>query len=92
MEVKLARSEAGHDKGKIYVILKEEEEYVYLADGRLKPAARPKKKNRKHIQIIKKIPEPVKELLCREIPPGDVELKRALELYEKSIEKKEHFR
>ena len=91
MEAKLARSKAGHDNGQIYVIIKEEEEYVYLADGRLKPAARPKKKNRKHIQIIKKIPGPVEELLCRETLPGDVELKRALKLYEKSMEKEEHF-
>lgn len=91
MEAKLARSKAGHDKGQLYVIIKEEEEYVYLADGRLKTSDRPKKKKKKHIQIIKKIPGPVEELLCREIPPGDVELKRALKLYEKSIEKEEHF-
>ena len=30
----LARSKAGHDTGKIYVIIDVDETYVYLADGR----------------------------------------------------------
>ena len=92
MAVKLARSMSGHDKGRFYVVIKEEDGYVYLADGVLKTLEKPKKKNLKHIQIIKKIPGPVEELLCRENPPGAVELKRALKLYEKSIETKKHFR
>ena len=44
-----AISKAGHDKGKLYIIIKEDEEYVYLADGRLKPTDSPKKKKKKHI-------------------------------------------
>ena len=28
-----ARSKAGHDKGKLYIILRTEGEYVYLTDG-----------------------------------------------------------
>jgi ribosomal protein L14E/L6E/L27E len=49
-----AISKAGHDKGTIYLIVKEEAQWVYLLDGRLKSAEKPKKKNKKHIQIIKK--------------------------------------
>ena len=49
-----ATSKAGHDKGQLYIIIKEDEEYVYLTDGRLKPLYGPKKKKKKHIQIIKK--------------------------------------
>ena len=50
-------SRAGHDKDKLYVIIKTEGEYVYLSDGRLKPVERPKKKKWKHIQVRKTIPE-----------------------------------
>lgn len=50
----LAMSKAGHDKGALYVIIREEGEYVYVADGRIRTSDRPKKKNRKHVQIIKK--------------------------------------
>lgn len=91
MEAMLARSKSGHDRGHVYVILREEGEYVYLVDGVRKTAEKPKKKNRKHIQIIKKMPEPVEALLCREDFQKNEVLKRALKLYEKSVEKERHF-
>lgn len=49
-----ASSKAGHDKHTIYIIVKEDAEYVYLADGKFRTPENPKKKNKKHIQIIKK--------------------------------------
>ena len=39
----LASSKAGHDKDKIYVIIKEDKEYVWLADGRIKTVDNHKK-------------------------------------------------
>ena len=50
----LAVSMAGHDRGKVYVVWSETEDTVLLTDGDLRPLAKPKKKNKKHIQIIKK--------------------------------------
>ena len=47
-----AISKAGHDKDRLYMIVGEEEEWVYLCDGRLRSVEHPKKKKRKHIQII----------------------------------------
>lgn len=46
-------SKAGHDKGQMYLVLREEGDYLYLADGRYKTLEKPKKKNRKHVQPIK---------------------------------------
>ena len=69
---KFAKSKAGHDKEQIYVILKEDDEYVYLVDGKCKTIDKPKKKKKKHIQIILKEDENVsrklsaKELLTNE--------------------------
>ena len=48
-----AVSKAGHDQGQMYVVLKEEGDSVLLADGRLKTIESPKKKNKKHIQLVK---------------------------------------
>lgn len=61
----MAISLAGHDRDKIYLIVGEEKEYVYLADGKIRTCNNPKKKNRKHIQVIKKYsnPEVTKKLL-----------------------------
>lgn len=50
----LAYSLAGHDKGKIYFIVKEERDYFWLVDGEVRPLENPKKKNKKHVQIIKR--------------------------------------
>lgn len=48
----LANSKAGHDKDRLYMIVGEEGECVYLCDGRLRGVEHPKKKKKKHIQII----------------------------------------
>jgi len=47
----LVRSLAGHDKGCLFIILKEDAQYVYLADGKTRSAGKPKRKKKKHIQL-----------------------------------------
>ncbi len=46
---------AGHDKGKPHVIVRVEGEYAYLADGRLRPLEKPKKKKAKHLRAERQI-------------------------------------
>lgn len=50
-------SKAGHDKGRLYVIVAEEGEFVYLSDGKARQPENPKKKRRKHIQPINAVVE-----------------------------------
>ena len=50
----MAVSLAGHDKQKIYIIIEETNDAVVLVDGECRPLSRPKKKKKKHIQVIKK--------------------------------------
>lgn len=50
MTGRLAFSKAGHDKGKLYVVVKEEQDALWLADGRTRILEKPKRKNRRHIQ------------------------------------------
>lgn len=88
----LAVSKAGHDKDEIYLILKEEKEAVYLADGIGKTALSPKKKNKKHIQVIKSkmqgIPmETVREKLESGRPVADEEIKYILKQYKMKTRK-----
>ena len=52
MTGKMAFSKAGHDKGKLYLIIKQEEDRVWLADGAGGGLLTPKKKNKKHVQIV----------------------------------------
>lgn len=72
----LATSKAGHDKDSVYVIIREDGEYIYVADGRSRTADRPKRKNKKHVQLIKKkrMPEPENGF-------DDLEMKRMIKEY-----------
>ena len=67
----LARSLAGHDRGKLYIIIRAEAEYVWVADGRCHTASKLKKKNKKHVQVIHRIPDAVKEALAAGEPLTD---------------------
>ncbi len=51
----LARSKAGHDFNKVYVIVDSNDSYVYLTDGEIRTLDRPKKKKKKHVQPICKM-------------------------------------
>ena len=46
-----ATSKAGHDKDRLYMIVGEEEEWVYLCDGRLRGVEHPKKKKKKQLKL-----------------------------------------
>ena len=48
---RFATSKAGHDQSKMYVIVAEEGDFVYLCDGKYKTLSKPKKKRKKHIQF-----------------------------------------
>ncbi len=79
----LATSKAGHDKDFVYVIIREDGEYIYVADGKSRTVERPKRKNRKHVQLIKKkrMPEPDNGF-------DDLEIKRVIKEYLKEREER----
>lgn len=74
----LAKSLAGHDFGTLYVIIRVEEEYVYLVDGRIRTMDKPKKKKKKHVQVIKEIQQTVVEKLQNNQTIQNEEIKRII--------------
>ncbi len=80
----LASSKAGHDKNKIYVIIKEDAEYVWLADGKIKTMEKPKKKRKKHIQLIKYFSnEGMRTSILEGNKVSDLEIMMVLKAYKK---------
>ena len=78
----LAISLAGHDKNKIYIIIEDDDEYVYLSDGILRTGKNLKKKKKKHIQLIKKdIDSSLQRKLRNKEFCSDEEIKRAIKLF-----------
>ena len=66
----LVRSKAGHDKDRIYVIIRAEDEYAYVADGDLRPLRHMKRKNARHLQPILK--------MCLEQEPDDTAVRNLI--------------
>ena len=53
----LVYSIKGRDKGNLFLVLKREKDFVYLADGILRKAENPKKKKIKHVNRTNKLLE-----------------------------------
>lgn len=47
----IVRSAAGRDKGKFLVVIRADEEFVYVADGKERKLENPKKKRIKHVKF-----------------------------------------
>jgi ribosomal protein L14E/L6E/L27E len=77
----LAVSKAGHDKSELYVIIRVEKEYVYLVNGTNHSLEKPKKKNIKHIQIIKHTDGELQTMLTANNKIQNEHIKRVIKLY-----------
>ena len=47
----IVRSRAGHDKNQFFVIMGMDGQYIYLADGKARPIAKPKRKKIMHVSV-----------------------------------------
>jgi ribosomal protein L14E/L6E/L27E len=79
----MARSLAGHDKGEFFVIIRENEEYVFLADGKLRTMDKPKRKKKKHIQIIHEDGEQRRKSLIQGNNLTDMEIRKSIRCYKR---------
>jgi hypothetical protein len=76
-----AESLAGHDKGAVYIIVEADSDYVYLADGRTRLLEKPKKKKKKHIQIIKYKDSGIENKYRQYNKIMNEDIKRAIKIY-----------
>lgn len=87
MTVEFAKSLSGHDKNQFYMIIKKEERFVWLVNGTTHTLEKPKKKNTKHFQIIKEIPQNIVERLKENERLTDDNIRLAVREYKRSINK-----
>jgi hypothetical protein len=79
----MAKSLAGHDKGKISMVLSTEGDLVYLVDGKNRTIDKPKRKKKKHIQIDYEICACIDSLLSQGKAIHDSDVIRAVREYGK---------
>lgn len=85
MTVQFAKVKAGHDKNHIYFLAGEDEKSVFLVNGTTKKLEHPKKKAKKHIQIIKNLPKNITGLFLEQNDLNDEMIKKVLDEYATSI-------
>lgn len=73
-------SKAGHDRGKIYAVIKTEADGAWLADGKLRTIDRPKFKNRKHIQKTHYMVSDITGT-AKEAPMTDLSIYKCIKVY-----------
>ena len=78
----MALSDAGHDRGKLYVILEVQGESVLVADGLNKTVEKPKKKNIRHVRRMNYIDPEIDARLNGECPLNNEDILKAIQLFE----------
>lgn len=53
----IVRAEAGREKGKLFLVLAEEDNYLLLADGKTRTVEKPKRKKRRHVRFVDGMPD-----------------------------------
>ena len=89
MTFTMAKSIAGHDKTEVYVVIREDGDAVYLANGKNRTVTSPKRKKLKHVQLIKNTPAEVSAVSEKENDFNDLWIKRVISIYTKSLSTKE---
>ena len=76
-----AVSKAGHDKGRMYLVIRDECDEVYLAAGKIRTLENPKRKKKKHLQVIKRdIDQVLMQKLINEQKLYNEEIKHAIKI------------
>ena len=81
--MEFAKSLSGHDKNQYYFVLAKEDEFLLLVNGTNRTLEKPKKKNQRHVQIIKKLPNAIEEILAEE--RSNLTIKKAIKESEKLV-------
>ena len=74
----IVRSNAGRDKGKLFVVLAVEGEYLLLADGKSRKVESPKRKKRRHVLFVSAEETRLAEKIKSEEKITNIELRRTL--------------
>ena len=78
----MALSDAGHDRGKLYVILEVQGESILVANGLNKTVEKPKKKNIRHVRRMNYIDPEIDARLNGECPLNNEDILKAIQLFE----------
>jgi ribosomal protein L14E/L6E/L27E len=74
----LVEAMAGREKGKLFYVLSEEGEYLFLADGKSRRVETPKRKKRKHVRFVAALSDRVANKIRNSERITNSELRKAI--------------
>ena len=81
----IVRSAAGRDKGKLFVVLAVEGEYLLLADGKSRRVESPKRKKCKHVLFVASDDTRISGKIRGEEKITNSELRKTLAVYREAV-------
>ena len=82
----IIRSDAGRDKGKLFVVLAVEGEYLLLADGKSRKVEHPKRKKRRHVLFVSAEDSRLTDKIKSGEKITNSELRRALAAFREEVQ------
>ena len=82
----IVRSDAGRDKGKLFVVLSVEGEYLLLADGKSRKVESPKRKKRRHVLFVAADENRLSEKIKSDEKITNSEIRRTLAGYRTEVQ------
>lgn len=77
----IVMSLCGRDSGRLFAVLRTEDNYLFLADGKLRKVENPKKKKAKHVCLRARADGAIGERLAAGTSVQNSELRRLLSAY-----------
>ena len=81
----IVRSDAGRDKGKLFIVMAVQGEYLLLADGKSRKVESPKRKKRKHVLFVAADETRVSQKIINNEKVTNSELRRTLAAYREEV-------
>ena len=81
----IVRSDAGRDKGKLFIVMAVQGEYLLLADGKSRKLESPKRKKRKHVLFVAADENRVSQKIISDEKVTNSELRRTLAAYREEV-------
>jgi ribosomal protein L14E/L6E/L27E len=81
----IVRSDAGRDKGKLFIVMAVQGEYLLLADGKSRKVESPKRKKRKHVLFVAADDNRVSQKIISNEKVTNSELRRTLAAYREEV-------
>ena len=81
----IVRSDAGRDKGKLFIVMAVQGEYLLLADGKSRKVESPKRKKRRHVLFVAADENRVSQKIISDEKVTNSELRRTLAAYREEV-------